>query len=107
MYRHLQKHTGATRTVGFDFGPQLLSGTETLTGTPTIAVSPSGLTVGTPAINSVSFLDVDNSRQIAADEGVLVEVSGGTAGVEYAVTVACGVAPDGEIVSETFTISVY
>lgn len=43
---------------------------QTLTGTPTVTVSPTGPTIGTPTISGTS---------------VVAQISGGTAGISYAV----------------------
>lgn len=78
---------GSTESVlfGFDFGPLLNAG-ETLTGTPTLSSSPSGLTIGTPAVKSTSWVDYLTGETIAANEGYQARISGGTAGSDYTLT---------------------
>ena len=70
---------------GFDFGPLLNTG-ETLTGTPTVTGSPSGLTIGTPTVKATSWVDYLTGETIAANEGAQCRISGGTAGSDYTLT---------------------
>lgn len=70
------KLPGENRLYAVNFGnqPEIRDGGQTLTGTPTVAISPSGLTVGSPSIsgNLVQF-----------------RVSGGIDLVDYTLTVQC------------------
>lgn len=54
---------------------------QTITGTPTVTSSPSGLTVGSPAIG--------DSEEGVVDSVVQVRISGGTAGTEYTLVCTC------------------
>lgn len=65
----LTKLVGESRTYAFDYSrcAEVLSG-QTLTGTPTVTASPSGLTIGSPSI---------------AGSQVAVQISSGTLGQTY------------------------
>lgn len=65
----------------------LLKTGELLSGTPTVAVSPSGPTLGTPAKNTTSLVVVDET--CAASQAITFTVAGGTADVDYVITVTC------------------
>jgi hypothetical protein len=85
------KTAAETRNVSVSFLSRLDSG-ELLTGTPTIAVSPSGLTLGEPAVNQTS--QYVNGRLHAAGTVVKFQVSGGSAGTVYTVSVYCDTTGD-------------
>lgn len=70
-----------------NFIPLMASG-DTLTGTPTVAVSPSGPTLGTPTKNSTTLSDI-NGNTLSANQGVQFTVTGGTANTDYVITVTC------------------
>lgn len=106
--RIIAKHVSADRIYGFDFSRQILSGTETLSGAPTATVNPTGeLSLGAPSINSSTFTDTDNVKTIDANEGVLMQLSGGVAGSTYEVTITVDVSGGSEKVAETFQVCVY
>lgn len=63
----------------------LLDTGELLTGTPTITVSPSGLTVSSPAVNSTTLV-IDNETYVAG-QAVTFVISSGTAGTLYQLTI--------------------
>jgi hypothetical protein len=79
--------SGEVRKDSVSFLGKLDAG-ETLTGTPTISVSPAGLTCTSPAV-STDMLVIDRVP-VAAGKAVTFTVSGGTAGVDYTVTVTVG-----------------
>lgn len=80
------KAATATETCGYDFTPKLdIKNSETLTGTPTIAFSPSGPTSAGAAI--ISNATVIHGVEVAASRGVTWRTAGGTAGTKYTVTV--------------------
>lgn len=83
----IQKYTGEFRAFCFDFSnaPEVVAG-ETLSS-PTVTVSPSGPTIGSPSVLSSAFDDV------ASGKGIKVTVSGGTAGTTY--TLTCTVTTSG------------
>lgn len=73
----LEKAPGDLSTLEFDFDDVLAAGEE-ITGTPSISISPSGVTTwGSPAIDSDG-------------RGITQQVSGGTMGTYYVITVTCG-----------------
>lgn len=76
--------TGAVKAAAVSFVGQLDQG-ETLTGTPTVVASPGTLTVAAPRVNTTAL--TLNGRQVAIGKAVQFTASGGTAGVEYTVTV--------------------
>ena len=82
------KHPSDSRIYGFDF-TRLLASAETLTGTPTVTVSPSGPTASSPAVNVATFPD-DEDVSVAIGKGVQLRLAGGTDGRDYLVTVSVG-----------------
>lgn len=86
----LYMHTSEVSRKGFDFGPLLPDGI-TLTGTPTIVITPSsGLAAASIAVNTGEFADADNARlPIAANEGVTAMFTASTAGT-YTLVITCG-----------------
>ena len=83
--RVLWKHPSESVLFGVDFGPLLAAG-ETLSGV-TVSASPAGLTIGSPAVQSSAFVDEYTGATVAANEGAKVRISGGTADVDYVLTV--------------------
>lgn len=59
---------------------------DTITGTPTATVSPTGPTLGTPTVNTGGTQSI-LGRTVAVNKAVTVRISGGTAGVEYEVRI--------------------
>lgn len=86
MGQHYCMQAGSIRTPKVSFLRGLDSG-ELLTDAttaPTSAVSPSGLTVSSLAINAGG--EVINGTSHAAGQALIFSVSGGTAGTEYTIT---------------------
>lgn len=81
------KHPSATKTAAVSFVPELYTG-ESLTGTPTVTSTPTGLTISNAQKNSTSV--VINGQIVAANKAVLFSVAGGTSGTQYEITVSCG-----------------
>lgn len=81
------KHPSESILYAIDFTALLSSG-ETLSGTPTVTGSPSGLTIGTPAVNTATLVD-DEGNTVAIGKAVQVRISAGTAGIDYVLTVSC------------------
>jgi len=82
-----QLHTklaAETLTIGVDFSTRLVDG-DTLTGTPTATVSPSGPTLSGVQRNASAVTIL--SQSVPANQAVIVTVAGGTAGVTYTITV--------------------
>lgn len=90
------KHPSESRVYGVDF-TRLLTAGETLTGTPTVTVSPSGVTATSPAVNSSTFED-DDEVTIAVGKGVQVRLAGGSDSVDYLVTVTVGTSQSNTLV---------
>lgn len=86
----------------FDFGGQMAHDGDTITGTPTVLATPSGLTVNTsPPVAIVAGLDDDGVSVPAG--AVRAWLSGGTVGRSY--TVVCHVVTaGGRIYEKTLTI---
>ena len=78
------KKVSEARTVAYNFEPELESG-ESLTGTPTIEGSPSGLTISNVGLNSAAT--TISGRPVAANQAVMGKVSGGAAGTTYTLKV--------------------
>lgn len=83
--RVLVKHPSESVLYGLDFGKLLASG-ETLSGV-TVTGSPAGLTIGSPSVQASAFLDEFTGLTVAANEGAKVQISGGTTGTDYTLTV--------------------
>lgn len=74
------------RTIAVDFSDKLeTSPDETLTGTPTVTATPSGLTFSSIAVNTVARTVCGTTAAIG--KAVQCKVTGGTAGVMYTITV--------------------
>lgn len=86
----LYKTPGDVLPIAVSFAGDLTSG-DLLTGTPTVAVSPSGPTPSAASLNTSDMrIEIDDNKHYArAGQAVLFTMSGGTAGVTYTVTVTC------------------
>ena len=65
-----------------------LANNETLTGSPTVSVSPSGPTIDNEALNTESIGVDDETARVS--EAVKFRISGGTDGTDYTLTIQCG-----------------
>ena len=83
----LTKHPSESVFYAVDFTNILASG-ETLSGTPTVTVSPTGPTIGAPTVNTGVLTD-DEGNTVAIGKAVQVRVSAGTDGIDYTLTVSC------------------
>lgn len=85
-----QEHTvllGEDRNVSVSFAGKLDAG-ETLTGTPSVTATPSGLTFSNEAVNDATVYV--NGANVPAGKAVQFSVSGGAEGQSYTLTVSCG-----------------
>jgi hypothetical protein len=83
----LVKQPGESILYGISFA-DLLDAGETLSS-PTVTDTPTGdLTIGTPAVNTATFVDIKGDT-VAIGEGVQVRISAGTDGVRYRIEVSC------------------
>lgn len=82
----LTKQPGESLLYGISFA-DLLDAGETLSN-PAVSATPTGLTIGTPAVNTATFTDI-NGNTVAIGEGVQVRISSGTDGVTYSLEVTC------------------
>src|SRR4051812_28428419 len=80
------KHPSETRTAGVSFVNVLESG-ESLTGTPTVTATPSGLTISNIQTNAVAV--TINGASVAVGKAVLFSVAGGNNGKKYQLEVQC------------------
>ena len=70
------------KTFGFDFQSEGSVKSAAVLSSPVVEVDPaSGITMGTPLVTSVDFLDGSTGKKIPAGKGVKVKLSGGVAGV--------------------------
>lgn len=84
----IQEKTAAEiRFAAVDF-QGLLDDGELLTGTPTLASAPTGLTFANTGVNAAE-LEI-NGVTAAIGQAVQFKVTGGTSGTAYVVTVTCG-----------------
>lgn len=81
------KHPSAAKNAIVSFADELESG-ETLTGSPTITSSPSGLTIANEKV-STGELTLEDGTTVVTGEAVQFKVSGGTSGVTYQIEVSC------------------
>ena len=81
------KHSSESLLFGVDF-TKLLAAGETLTGTPSVALTPAGPTISGPAVNLQSFTN-DDGATVAAGAGVQFRAAGGTSPTDYTLTVTC------------------
>lgn len=81
------KKASEVRNAAVDFSGKLDSG-ESLTGTPTVTATPSGLTFANVAV-STGTLTI-NGSSVAAGKAVQFKVTGGTSYLMYDVSVSCG-----------------
>lgn len=79
-----EKTVGDEARICINFADRLGSG-ETLSSVENVEV-PSGITVTSGGVNGSTFTDKDGTT-VAANEGVLLDVSGGTAETTYEVRV--------------------
>jgi hypothetical protein len=79
------KDTTETILYVFDFSrfPELVAG-ETISSPSVPASSPTGLTIGSPTVTVADQVVFTNGGVVEAGQGVQVTLSGGTAGVTYA-----------------------
>lgn len=81
------KSASETRVASVSFAQVLDSGV-TLSGTPTVTGSPSGLTISSAQRNSSAV--TINGASVAANTAVLFTAAGGSAGQTYTITVSVG-----------------
>lgn len=82
----LVKQPGEDLLFYFDFD-ELLSSSETLTGSPTVTADVNGLTIATPAIVSSEVTVL--GKTISANKAIQVRISGGTDGISYVLQASC------------------
>lgn len=80
------KSSSAVRNVKIDATAEL-TGSEVLTGTPTITEST--LTLTGKAINSSATVEI-NGATVALNKAILFTVAGGTAGTTYSIAISVG-----------------
>lgn len=80
------KTANEVRNLAANFTDKLDSG-ESLTGTPTVSISPSGVTAASIAVSTGSLTVLGET--VAAGNAVTCSVSAGTAGTRYTLTIQC------------------
>ena len=103
--RPITKAAGEVTLAIVDFTQQLSSG-ETLTGSPTVTVSPVGPTLGTAAVNSSVLTPRDGGETIAIGAGVSFSISGGASKQRYEITVLCNTTRSGRVAAGKFLVLV-
>ena len=81
-----------------DFSAQLATG-ETLSGSPTVTVSPLGPTLGTATVNSSALSPRDGGAAVAIGKGVQFTITGGASRQRYELTISCGTTTSGRTVA--------
>ena len=79
------KHPGESILFGVDLSRLLATG-ESLSTVSALTALPSGLTLSGQAVNGTSFAD-DEGGTVAVGKGAQFRVAGGSAGVDYTLTV--------------------
>lgn len=82
-----EKATGETRNAAVSFD-QLLDSGISVTGTPTVTSSSSGLSISSVAASTASL--TINGRSVSAGRAVTFSVGDGTDGVDYLLTITAG-----------------
>ena len=67
----------------------LLATAETLSGSPTVTVSPAGLTAASAAVLTAAFTPLAAGDVVAIGKGLSVLLSGGGSGQRYTLTATC------------------
>jgi hypothetical protein len=75
-----------TRTIGIDFTGKL-RGSDILTGTPIVSISPTGPTLDNEQVNAA--IVVIAGRSVAIGKAVLCTITGGTVDTDYIITATC------------------
>lgn len=83
----IYKHSSDDQTYALDFTKPLFG--RTLSSVDSIAVSPAGLTASNQSINSSKYTDDDTGLDVAANKAVQFDLSGGTDGSDYTITITC------------------
>lgn len=95
--RPLVKLAGETLPAAIDF-TALLNSSETLTGSPTVAISPAGLSSSSESVIAAAFTPLAGGSEIAVGKGVALTLTGGASGQRYTLTVTCATSQTGRIV---------
>ena len=103
--RPLTKLAEEVLPIAVDF-TALLATTETLSGTPTVSVSPAGLSVASAAVLATAYTPLANGEVIAIGKGVSCQLSGGTSGSRYTLTITCDTTVSGRVVGGKVTVLV-
>jgi len=81
------KTANEVRNLAANFTDKLDSGEE-LTGTPTVSISPAGVTASSVAVSSGSLTILGET--VASGKAVTCSVSGGSSGTRYTLTIQAG-----------------
>ena len=76
----------------------LLATSETLSGSPTVTVSPVGPTIGSATVNSSALTPRDGEGAVAIGKGVQFTISGGASKQRYELTISCSTTVSGRTV---------
>ncbi len=103
--RPLTKLAGEAIPTCVDFSA-LLATAETLSGSPTVTVSPAGLTAASAAVLTAAFTPLAGGDVVAIGKGISVLLSGGSSGQRYTLTVTCTTTTSARIVGGQVTVLV-
>lgn len=95
--RPLTKLAGEAVPTCVDF-TSLLATAETLSGSPTVTVSPAGLSTANAAVLTAAFSPLAGGDDVAIGKGVSLLLSGGSSGQRYTLTITCATSTAGRIV---------
>lgn len=95
--RPLTKLAGETMPICLDF-TALLATNETLSGSPTVTVSPAGLTAANAAVLTAHYNPLGGGDNVAIGKGVALLLSGGNSGQRYTLTITCATSTSSRVV---------
>lgn len=101
--RPLTKLAGESLPVCVDF-TALLATAETLSGSPTLTVSPAGLTTANAAVLAAAYSPLGGGDAVAIGKGVSLLVTGGSSGQRYTLTLTCATTTASRVVGGQVTV---
>jgi hypothetical protein len=95
--RPLTKMAGEILPVCVDF-TALLATTEHLSGSPTVTVSPAGMTASNAAVLTAHYTPLAGADNVAIGKGISLLLTGGNSGQRYTLTITCATTTASRIV---------
>lgn len=101
--RPLTKLAGESLPICVDF-TALLATSETLSGSPTVTVSPVGLTTANEAVLAAAYTPLGGGDSVAIGKGASLLLTGGNSGQRYTLTLTCATTTASRVVGGQVTI---